>query len=172
MKNKSLLFELWDFLKIRKVWWLTPIIILLILVSILIIFGQSSALSPFIYALFWATTITIEDDKVKVHPPEKAFKKPGTTIKPLTMEEVKIDVLDCLEKIHDIQHNNYPSELPVKKIVVLQTIEEGQVYNVTYVTSGLKTLNIKMDSRTGEVKSEKLEQVFKFGKWFFCLLMF
>ena len=80
------------------------------------------------------------------------------------MEEVKIDVLDCLEKIHDIQHNNYPSELPVKKIVVLQTIEEGQVYNVTYVTSGLKTLNIKMDSRTGEVKSEKLEQVFKFGK--------
>ena len=51
-KNKSLLGELWDFLKVRKAWWLAPIIIMLILVGILIVFGQSSALSPFIYALF------------------------------------------------------------------------------------------------------------------------
>ena len=49
--NKSLLFELWDFLKVRKKWWLLPIIILLIMSGALIIFGQSSALSPFIYAL-------------------------------------------------------------------------------------------------------------------------
>jgi hypothetical protein len=51
-KNKSILVELWDFLKVRKAWWLTPIIIMLILVGILIIFGQSSAVSPFVYALF------------------------------------------------------------------------------------------------------------------------
>lgn len=51
-KNRGLLAEVWDFLKVRKAWWLAPIIIMLILVGILIIFGQSSALSPFIYALF------------------------------------------------------------------------------------------------------------------------
>jgi len=50
--NKSLLGELWDFLKVRKAWWLAPIVIMLVLVGVLIIFGQSSALSPFIYALF------------------------------------------------------------------------------------------------------------------------
>jgi len=50
--NKSLLGEAWDFLKVRKAWWLTPIIITLMLVGALIIFGQSSAISPFIYALF------------------------------------------------------------------------------------------------------------------------
>tara|TARA_Y100000310_G_scaffold181675_1_gene181681 strand:+ start:3949 stop:4110 length:162 start_codon:yes stop_codon:yes gene_type:complete len=50
--NKTLLGELWSFLKVRKAWWLTPIIIMLVLVGALIIFGQSSALSPFIYALF------------------------------------------------------------------------------------------------------------------------
>ena len=44
--------EFWFFLKERKAWWLTPIIVMIILVGILIIFGQSSALSPFIYALF------------------------------------------------------------------------------------------------------------------------
>ena len=51
-KNKALLVELWDFLRVRKAWWLAPIIIMLILVGILIIFGQSSSLSPFVYALF------------------------------------------------------------------------------------------------------------------------
>jgi len=51
-KNKSLLAEVWDFLRVRKAWWLAPIIIMLILTGILIIFGHSSALSPFVYALF------------------------------------------------------------------------------------------------------------------------
>lgn len=51
LKNKSILLELWDFLRIRKKWWLLPIIILLVIAGALIIFGQSSALSLFIYAL-------------------------------------------------------------------------------------------------------------------------
>jgi hypothetical protein len=52
MKNKSLPAEFWDFMKVRKKWWLLPTIVLLLIVGSLIIFGQSSALSPFIYSLF------------------------------------------------------------------------------------------------------------------------
>ena len=51
-KNKSFLVELWDFLRVRKAWWLAPIIIMLLLVSILILLGGSSSLSPFIYSFF------------------------------------------------------------------------------------------------------------------------
>jgi len=50
-RNKSLIGEIWEFLRVRKAWWLAPIIIMLILVGVLIIFWQSSPLSPFIYAL-------------------------------------------------------------------------------------------------------------------------
>lgn len=50
--NKPLILEVWDFLKVRKAWWLTPIIITLVIVGALIIFAQSSPASPFIYALF------------------------------------------------------------------------------------------------------------------------
>jgi competence protein ComGC len=50
--NKTLLGEMWNFLKVRKAWWLAPIVILLLLIGILIILAQSSSLSPFIYALF------------------------------------------------------------------------------------------------------------------------
>ncbi|MBR9706734.1 hypothetical protein GOV14_06885 [Candidatus Pacearchaeota archaeon] len=52
MKNKSFLGEVWNYLKVRKKWWLLPTILMLILVSGLIIFGQASSISPFIYALW------------------------------------------------------------------------------------------------------------------------
>jgi len=44
--------EFWYFLKTSKRWWLTPIIVFLILMSLLIVFTESSALAPFIYSLF------------------------------------------------------------------------------------------------------------------------
>ena len=53
LKNKLSIFkELWEFMRVRKVWWLGPIIVLLVLLGLLIIFAEGSALSPFIYALF------------------------------------------------------------------------------------------------------------------------
>jgi uncharacterized membrane protein YjdF len=48
----SLTTDVWAFLKERKAWWLAPIIIVLLLVGVLVVVSQSSALSPFIYALF------------------------------------------------------------------------------------------------------------------------
>jgi len=47
-----LLRDIWDFMKESKKWWLLPIVIMLLLAGVLIVIGQSSSLSPFIYALF------------------------------------------------------------------------------------------------------------------------
>jgi hypothetical protein len=52
MGKIAVLKELWDFLKVRKRWWLAPIIIILLLLGLLIIFAGSPAGSPFIYTLF------------------------------------------------------------------------------------------------------------------------
>ena len=52
MSRMSMLKELWAFLSVRKRFWLAPIIIIFILLSLLIIFVQSSAVVPFIYTLF------------------------------------------------------------------------------------------------------------------------
>jgi len=51
MVNKPIIFEVWDFVKVRKKYWLLPIIIMLILAGVLIIFGQSSAITPLVYML-------------------------------------------------------------------------------------------------------------------------
>ena len=52
MSKISILMEFWQFLKVRKKWWLTPIVIFLLLLGILIVMTEGSALATFIYALF------------------------------------------------------------------------------------------------------------------------
>jgi hypothetical protein len=52
MSKLSILKELAEFLRVRKKIWLAPIIILIVLLSLLIVLVQGSALAPFIYALF------------------------------------------------------------------------------------------------------------------------
>jgi hypothetical protein len=48
----GILKEFWDFLKIRKKWWLTPIVLVMVLLGALIVFSQGSTVAPFIYTLF------------------------------------------------------------------------------------------------------------------------
>ena len=52
MSKLAIIAEFWEFLKVRKKWWLAPIVIFLLLLGALIIFTEGSALAPFIYALF------------------------------------------------------------------------------------------------------------------------
>jgi len=52
MARTSLVGEFWEFLKYRKRYWLLPIFIVMLLLSGLIVFTQTSAVAPFIYALF------------------------------------------------------------------------------------------------------------------------
>ena len=48
----DLLKDVWDFLKIRKKYWLAPLIITIILMGSLIVFTQGSVIAPFIYSIF------------------------------------------------------------------------------------------------------------------------
>jgi hypothetical protein len=44
--------DLWAFMRERKKFWLAPIILVLLLLGVLIVFAQGSAVAPFIYTLF------------------------------------------------------------------------------------------------------------------------
>jgi len=52
MAKLSILRELWDFMKVRKKWWLGPIMVVLLLLGTLLVLTQGTALAPFIYTLF------------------------------------------------------------------------------------------------------------------------
>lgn len=44
--------EIWSWLRVRKKFWLLPIILVLLLVGMLLVFAQGSVLAPFIYTIF------------------------------------------------------------------------------------------------------------------------
>lgn len=48
----SILFELLDYLKTRKKYWMAPVLVIMLLIGVLIVLAQSSAVAPFIYTLF------------------------------------------------------------------------------------------------------------------------
>ena len=48
----NFIIEFWKFLRVRKKYWLMPIIIVLLLFGSLIILSQGSAVAPFIYTIF------------------------------------------------------------------------------------------------------------------------
>ncbi|MEE9170121.1 MAG: DUF5989 family protein [bacterium] len=52
MSKLSIIAEFWQFLRVRKKWWLAPIVITLVLLGALIVLTEGSALAPFIYTLF------------------------------------------------------------------------------------------------------------------------
>jgi hypothetical protein len=52
MGKLSLAGEIWLFLRQNKKLWLLPIIVVLLVMSLLLVFAQSSALAPFIYTIF------------------------------------------------------------------------------------------------------------------------
>jgi hypothetical protein len=51
-ENLSFFRELWLFMKQEKKWWLTPILVILLGMGLFIVMTESSAVMPFIYALF------------------------------------------------------------------------------------------------------------------------
>jgi hypothetical protein len=48
----SIISEFWGFLKTRKKWWLGPIVLIMLLMGLLIVLTEGSAVAPFIYTLF------------------------------------------------------------------------------------------------------------------------
>lgn len=52
MNRMSLLSELWAYARVRKKWWLLPLIMVMVMMGALLVFAQGSALGPFIYTIF------------------------------------------------------------------------------------------------------------------------
>lgn len=52
MSKINTISEIWQFLKTRKKWWLTPVLLFLLVLGALIVLTEGSVLAPFIYTLF------------------------------------------------------------------------------------------------------------------------
>ena len=74
MSKLSMFFEFWQFLRMRKKYWLMPIVLMLLALGALMILTEGSVLAPFIYALFkpgTATSLLMGSSTPDVRPPKE-----------------------------------------------------------------------------------------------------
>lgn len=100
---------------------------------------------------------------VTKNPDAEAFKKEGK-IEKLVVDKIKISLQEAEKKADAVQDEKYRAHTPTKKIFIIQKLDVGQVWNITYVTKTFSTLNIKVDSDTGKVVSDDLVSLFKVEK--------
>ena len=108
------------------------------------------------------TTFVIANNEVKIANTENIFKRPEAKIRKLDEEKIKIDITNALETAEKTQVKEYKQEEPMKIITILQSLDIGQVYNITYVTKTFKVLNFKIDSSNGKVLKKTLKSIMDF----------
>jgi hypothetical protein len=101
---------------------------------------------------------------VSVNESKEIFAKDQQSIKPLDEEKVKLSFKDAFEISHKLQKEKYRQHEPIKEVVILQNLDVGQVWNITYITKTFETLNIKVDAENGKVVEDGLHKIFSFGK--------
>jgi hypothetical protein len=109
------------------------------------------------------TTFSVSPMAITQEKTEEIFKKPESKILALNMNDVKISEQQALDIASEFIKKEYPRDLSSKSLVILQNLESGQVYNITFITMAMSTLNIKIDTLTGEISSHKKTSLMDFN---------
>ncbi|MFH2028866.1 MAG: hypothetical protein ABIJ08_07020 [Nanoarchaeota archaeon] len=102
------------------------------------------------------TTFVIKKDSIDIIQEAEIFKKPDTKIQKLPIDEIKIDIDHARNIVRDFQQKEYPKEIPLKEMIILQNLDNKTLYNITFITQSLNTLNIKVDARDASIISHEL----------------
>lgn len=100
-------------------------------------------------------------DSVKQNPDSEIFKS-GKEIKEVVVNDVKVEFDKVLDLGSDFCRKQFPRETLKKTIAILQHLEFGQVWNITYITLAYKTINLKISSSTGEILKHGLVSLYDF----------
>jgi len=99
------------------------------------------------------------DGSVTLHPSAEVFKDGGVVLE-LDVKQVKIGAAEALERASAVQKKKYSAHTPMKGIVILQHLNIGTVWNVTFITQALSALTVKIDAGSGEIVRDHLTSLF------------
>jgi len=108
------------------------------------------------------TSFMITPNDIKIADTQNIFKRPEAKIQKLEKNKIKIDITEALQTAEKIQVKEFKQETPFKIITILQKLDIGQVYNITYITQTFKVLNLRIDSSNGKVLHKKLTPIMEF----------
>lgn len=103
-------------------------------------------------------------EAITISPESEVFQEEKALVRPLNLENVKFSMGEAIEKAEELRKENYKQIFPDKIIIILQNIEQGQLWNLTIVGKTFDILNIKISSENGEVLQHDLKPLFEFRK--------
>lgn len=107
-------------------------------------------------------TFLLTGTDVKHTEDQEVLKKEGTIDK-LDPTKVKIHVQEALDTAKKCLTEEYKGQTPLKEFFIIQNTEEHHMYNITYFTQSLSTINIKIDAETGKIIKHNLQKLADFG---------
>ncbi|MBT7903250.1 hypothetical protein HN587_05285 [Candidatus Woesearchaeota archaeon] len=108
------------------------------------------------------TTFLVSGDDIKINSDQEIFKDPTHPILELDLSKINLEFEEAIGLASALQQEKYSADLPMKKFVILQHIKQGLVWNVTFMTQSLKTLNIKIDAESKEIVEHKATSMMDF----------
>ena len=107
----------------------------------------------------------VSGDKVEFRGFSEVFKHPEQEgVNELDISLVKIGPEKAVQVAESLQSEEYPADKAFKKVVILQNLDVGLCYNITFITQNFKTLNIKVSASSGEVVSHKEVDLIQIAK--------
>ena len=101
-------------------------------------------------------------ESIEIMPESEVFKREETEVRALDIKRVNIELDKALEIAEGINAEKYPQIKSSKQIIILQNIEQGQLWNITFVSASMDVLNIKLDAGSGEILNQSLNRLFEF----------
>jgi hypothetical protein len=104
------------------------------------------------------TTMTLDKNELTISQQDEVFKKPEDEVRKLEAFSMGYD--DALAAADALRRDRYKGEIPVKTIAILQNIKKyGTVWNVLFVTSSMKIINIKLSADDGSIKDSSMAKI-------------
>ncbi len=101
-------------------------------------------------------------EPIEMKGEDDIFQKEKAKIEKLILDDVKVNVDDMLDRVEKLRKEKHPGDYSNKIFAILQILEDRLIWNVTDLTTTLKIWNIKIDAKTGEVISDKMENFMSF----------
>ena len=102
-------------------------------------------------------------ENVTKNPPSELFKK-ESGVKPLDIASVSTDAKEALDAAEKYRQEHFKAHVPQQTIVLLQHLQAGQVWNITFITEKFTVVNIKLDTTDLSVKSATCESLMGWGE--------
>lgn len=103
---------------------------------------------------------TFEDTGDEICMEEQpAFQEIQHDLEKLDLSKVAFDSDKAIEIALNLQKEKYAREIINQNILILQHLDIGLVFNITFITAAFNTLNIKINAETGEIVEDSLARL-------------